>query len=129
MRIFLLTVACCVLFGLGVQSVGAQQRHGYGERGGDRGNVTVNKYYGGRGGYGGPRYGHYYHQQPSYNPSAVVGGAIGGWLYRQFNPPPQPQVIVVPQQPVRDLAYCYQRYRSFDGSTYLGFDGYRHPCP
>ena len=37
MRIFLLTVACCVLFALSASTVGAQQRHGYGERGGDRG--------------------------------------------------------------------------------------------
>jgi BA14K-like protein len=29
------------------------------------------------------------------------------------------------------VAYCMQRYRSFDPATgtYLGFDGLRHPCP
>jgi hypothetical protein len=29
------------------------------------------------------------------------------------------------------VAYCMQRYRSFDpaSGTYLGFDGLRHPCP
>ncbi len=29
------------------------------------------------------------------------------------------------------VAYCAQRYRSYDpySGTYLGFDGYRHPCP
>jgi hypothetical protein len=28
-------------------------------------------------------------------------------------------------------AYCMRRYRSYDPSsgTYLGYDGYRHPCP
>ncbi len=28
-------------------------------------------------------------------------------------------------------AYCIQRFRSYDPSsgTYLGYDGYRHPCP
>jgi predicted lipid-binding transport protein (Tim44 family) len=29
------------------------------------------------------------------------------------------------------VAYCMQRYRSYDPSsgTYLGYDGFRHPCP
>jgi len=29
------------------------------------------------------------------------------------------------------VAYCEQRFRSYDPSTgtYLGFDGQRHPCP
>ncbi len=33
--------------------------------------------------------------------------------------------------PNRDVAYCQQRFRSYDpaSGTYLGFDGYRHPCP
>jgi hypothetical protein len=30
-----------------------------------------------------------------------------------------------------DVAYCEQRFRSYDpaSGTYLGFDGLRHPCP
>ena len=30
-----------------------------------------------------------------------------------------------------DIAYCQQRYRSYDpaSGTYLGYDGLRHPCP
>jgi len=29
------------------------------------------------------------------------------------------------------VAYCMQRFRSYDprSGTYLGFDGFRHPCP
>jgi hypothetical protein len=29
------------------------------------------------------------------------------------------------------VAYCMQRFRSYDpgSGTYLGYDGYRHPCP
>jgi hypothetical protein len=29
------------------------------------------------------------------------------------------------------VAYCQQRFRSYDpgSGTYLGYDGYRHPCP
>jgi hypothetical protein len=30
-----------------------------------------------------------------------------------------------------DVAYCQQRFRSFDpaSGTYMGYDGLRHPCP
>jgi hypothetical protein len=30
-----------------------------------------------------------------------------------------------------EVAYCQQRFRSYDvaSGTYLGFDGLRHPCP
>jgi hypothetical protein len=33
--------------------------------------------------------------------------------------------------PGEDVAYCAQRFRSYDpaSGTYLGYDGYRHPCP
>ena len=33
--------------------------------------------------------------------------------------------------PGGDVAYCQQRFRSYDpaSGTYLGYDGYRHPCP
>jgi hypothetical protein len=29
------------------------------------------------------------------------------------------------------IAYCMQRFKSYDprSGTYLGYDGYRHPCP
>ena len=37
------------------------------------------------------------------------------------------------EAPVGDsaVAYCVQRFRSYDpaSGTYLGNDGYRHPCP
>ena len=37
------------------------------------------------------------------------------------------------EAPVYDssVAYCVQRFRSYDpaSGTYLGNDGYRHPCP
>jgi hypothetical protein len=34
------------------------------------------------------------------------------------------------QTGVDDIAYCVQRFRSYDGKsgTYLGYDGQRHPC-
>jgi len=86
-----------------------------------------------------PRY--YHAQRPGYRyrsgygwydpGSAIIGGAIGGWLWRQFNDPPPPQVVVVPQEPIRDVAWCMNRYRSYNPSTrtYLGYDGQYHACP
>jgi len=37
----------------------------------------------------------------------------------------------VVQEPMRNEAWCAQRYRSWDPytHTYLGFDGLRHGCP
>lgn len=48
--------------------------------------------------------------------AAVIGGAIAASAAQQQ----------------RDaVGYCMQRYRSYDpqSMTYLGNDGYRHPCP
>ena len=41
-------------------------------------------------------------------------------------------VVVAPPPGGGDaVAYCMQTYRSYDprSGTYLGYDGYRHPCP
>jgi BA14K-like protein len=77
----------------------------------------------------------YYHaQRPGYryrsgygwyDPSAIIGGAIGGWLWRQWAQPEPPP------EPVRDVAWCMNRYKSYDPytRTYLGYDGLRHGCP
>jgi hypothetical protein len=41
-----------------------------------------------------------------------------------------PAPVAVDQVVGGDAAYCAQRYRSYDpaSGTYLGFDGFRHPC-
>ena len=46
---------------------------------------------------------------------AVIGGAIANSQARAND----------------TMAYCAQRYRSYDpaSGTYLGYDGNRHPCP
>jgi hypothetical protein len=38
---------------------------------------------------------------------------------------------VVPDGGGDSVAYCAQRYKSYDpaSGTYLGYDGLRHPCP
>jgi hypothetical protein len=57
--------------------------------------------------------------------------ADGGWIRvasRYCAPVAYVPPAVVPGDAV---AYCAQRYRSYDpvSQTYLGFDGLRHPCP
>jgi hypothetical protein len=45
---------------------------------------------------------------------------------------PPPPVVYAPAPVYGDpIAYCMQRFRSYDpaSGTYLGYDGYRHPCP
>jgi hypothetical protein len=50
--------------------------------------------------------------------AGIAGLAIGGALAAQA-------------QSRNSVAYCEQRFRSYDpaSGTYLGYDGYRHPCP
>ncbi|MDN4982512.1 BA14K family protein [Bradyrhizobium sp. WYCCWR 13022] len=61
--------------------------------------------------YGGPYYGDGYYDDGYYDDGATVA--------------------VVPDTGGDSVAYCAQRYRSYDpaSGTYLGYDGLRHPCP
>jgi hypothetical protein len=76
---------------------------------------------------------------------AVIGGALAAGSYGYGGPGyyapgyyddqyyDQGPVAVVPDAGGGDdaVAYCMQTYRSYDpqSGTYLGNDGYRHPCP
>jgi hypothetical protein len=74
---------------------------------------------------------------------AVIGGAIasGGYGPGYYAPGPGyydggyddgGPVAVAPAPGGDDaVAYCMQTYRSYDpqSGTYMGNDGYRHPCP
>jgi BA14K-like protein len=70
---------------------------------------------------------------------AVIGGAIasqGGYGPGYYGPGPgyydDGPVAVAPAPGGDDgVAYCMQTYRSYDprSGTYMGNDGYRHPCP
>jgi hypothetical protein len=83
-------------------------------------------------------------------PGAVAGAVIGGAIAAQgpyYGGTPYyggnayydggddysdgPVVQVAPDGGGGDVTYCMQTYRSYDprSGTYLGFDGYRHPCP
>jgi hypothetical protein len=103
-----------------VESV--QWRRGWGWRGAGAGFVAgaiiggalAAPYYGYGYGYPGP----YYAPPPAYYgpPPAVYGGPAPG-----YGAPVAGDAV----------AYCSQRYRSYDpaSGTYLGYDGQRHPCP
>ena len=80
---------------------------------------------------------------------AVIGGAIASQSYGYYGGPGyayapgyypgydeqyyDDSAVAVAPAPVGDdaVAYCMQTYRSYDprSGTYLGYDGYRHPCP
>ena len=102
-----------------------------------------NRYAGGGGGY-------YRRGGNGFVPGAVAGALIGGAIasqsygYYAAGPTYAPGyyddqnyddsgVVAVAPAPGGDdaVAYCMQTYRSYDprSGTYLGNDGYRHPCP
>jgi hypothetical protein len=73
----------------------------------------------------------------------VIGGVIGGMIARPqpyyYPPPPpvyyQPPPVYYPQPgyyaPPDAIAYCSQRFRSYDPriGAYMGYDGQWHRCP
>ena len=61
---------------------------------------------------------------------AIIGGAIANSQRRYYEPPPYYGRAYYPP-PDDAVAYCMQRFKSYDprSGTYLGYDGYRHPCP
>jgi BA14K-like protein len=72
---------------------------------------------------------------------AIIGGALSAPYYG-YGPGPYyygdpyyaaPPVVYGTPAPVAGdaVAYCMQRYRSYDprSGTFLGYDGLRHPCP
>lgn len=68
---------------------------------------------------------------------ALIGGAIIGATqpYGYYGYPPgyygPAYVAPAPYIGGDAVAYCVQRFRSYDpySGTYLGYDGLRHPCP
>ena len=71
---------------------------------------------------------------------AVIGGALASSSYGYYGPSygyyddgyyDDGAVAVAPPAGDDSVAYCMQRYKSYDpaSGTYLGYDGQRHPCP
>lgn len=100
-------------------SASAQAQH---HRGGYYGYHRAG-YYGhyGRGWYGGGWAG--------FAAGAILGGLLAAPYYgRPYYYPYYGSPYYYPGDAV---AYCMRRFRSYDprSGTYLGYDGYRHPCP
>jgi BA14K-like protein len=81
------------------------------------GGALAAPYYYGPGPYYGPDYG----PGPYYAPGPYYPAAGPGPYGPAYAGPP----------PGDAVGYCLQRFRSYDprSGTYLGYDGYRHPCP
>ncbi len=136
--------------GRGVGAVAPAARFG-----GGGGGAPVAQFRGGGGG-GGWQGGYHHHGGGGFIPGAVAGAVIGGAIASQsygygygygpgyYGPGYAPgyygdqyyddsAVVAVAPAPDGgdDVAYCMQTYRSYDprSGTYLGNDGYRHPCP
>jgi hypothetical protein len=68
--------------------------------------------------------------------SAIVAPRYYGYPYGYYPaygyPPPPPPPGYYGAAPAGDgVAYCMQKYKSYDpnSGTFLGYDGARHPCP
>jgi hypothetical protein len=101
-------------------------------RASDSGLLQEARWHGRRGGYHSRRHYHHHHDNNNWGGVAAAGvlglatGAIIGSAAARPAPPP---AYYAP--PSSDwAAYCASKYRSFDirTGTYLGYDGYRHPC-
>jgi hypothetical protein len=59
---------------------------------------------------------------------AIVGGLLASPYYYGAPYYYAPRYYYEPDD---EVDYCLRRYRSYDprSGTYLGYDGYRHPCP
>jgi len=88
----------------------------------DQGSAVVEvQWHGRRSGHGGQRHG--WHRGGRGNGGAAAAGAIMGLAIGA--------IIATEAQRHDAVAYCSQRFRSFNPATmtYTGFDGLQHPCP
>ena len=105
----------------------------------NRGPGLASRGYANRGGYGGRYYGGGYgggwgYYGGGFAAGAIVGGLLAAPYYDGYGYDGYGDVDAYAYEaPVDDsaVAYCVQRFRSYDpaSGTYLGNDGYRHPCP
>jgi hypothetical protein len=91
----------------------------------------------GRSYYGGRRYGRSYDRGGAaaagiagLAAGALIGGAIASAQQPAYAAPPPPYAVAPSGGSADWMAYCSQRYRSFDpaSGTYMGYDGQRRLC-
>lgn len=78
--------------------------------------------------------GHGYHGHHGGWGAGVAGFAAGALIGSALAPRPYSYYYDEPgyaYAPGDEVAYCSQRFRSYDprSGSYLGYDGRRHPCP
>lgn len=103
-------------------------------RAGDSGLLQQARYRGHRSYYRGRHYSHHHHHHNNNNwggvAAAGVFGLAAGAIIGSAASRPAPPPAYYPAPSSDWAAYCASKYRSFDirTGTYLGYDGYRHPC-
>jgi hypothetical protein len=145
LRRFIIAIATVAALGISFSSTDVSaQKSGVRGQGGpglasrgyaNRGPGLASRGYANRGGYGGRYYGGgwgYY--GGGFAAGAIVGGLLAAPYYDGYGYDGYGDVDAYAYEaPVDDsaVAYCVQRFRSYDpaSGTYLGNDGYRHPCP
>lgn len=79
------------------------------------------------------RNGYYYYRQACYlqRPDGAYVRVSGRYCDEPvgYAPPPPPAPVMATDSD--SVAWCARRYRSYDprSGTFIGADGYRHPCP
>jgi BA14K-like protein len=65
--------------------------------------------------------------------AGIIGGMVLGGIIASQAPRYYPPYGYYPAYPAYAgaVAYCARRFKSYDplSMTYLGYDGFRHPCP
>jgi len=74
---------------------------------------------------------HHHHHHHGFFPGAALGYLGGALASQPYYDEVPPFYVAPPPGYGGDEAYCLRRFKSYDpeSGTYLGYDGYRHPCP
>lgn len=75
---------------------------------------------------------HHHHHRGYYGGGAALGGFAAGAIIGSALAAQRPYYYAPGPVYGGDAdAYCFSRFKSYDprSGTYLGYDGYRHPCP
>ena len=138
LRRFIIAIATVAALGISFSSTDASAQKGgveHGVRGHFGGSAAgagiAPRGYAHRRGYGGRYYGGGYgYYGGGLAAGAILGGLLAAPYYDGYGYDGYGYGY---EAPVDDsaVAYCVQRFRSYDpaSGTYLGNDGYRHPCP
>jgi hypothetical protein len=72
-----------------------------------------------------------YHHHRHYGGGAALGGFAAGAILGGVLAAQQPYYGPAPIYGGDATGYCLSRFKSYDpaSGTYLGYDGFRHPCP